>query len=190
MRRFAILALVALFAVFLVVRRSWLREPPQDAGTLMASLAAQARQRADSEFRTSLDYTPDSVEHVEKILDKLHQAFASGELSGEQVETEAMAWGAYVGEVIRRLKGGHWSRDHEVGGPNSFPLRWETHDSFPCGWCFKRIHDGELDSIWYKFQILVLRRDEGGFTVYPAAEPPSSPVRNSSRPRQIQPETR
>jgi hypothetical protein len=128
----------------------------------MAALADEAVQRARDEFQIALDFGPDSVGQVEELLGKLHARRGAREMTDRRLHREAMTWGAYIGEVIRRLKGGHWEKDDEVCGPNSYPIHYGTGQSFPVGWCGKRILNGDEDNVWHKFQVLVLGEGQGG----------------------------
>jgi len=138
----------------------------------MAALADEAVSRARTEFQIALDFTPDSVGAVEELLGKLHARRAAGEMTDPRLHREAMTWGAYIGEVIRRLKGGHWQKDHPVVGSNRYPIHYEGHESFPVGWCGKRIVNGLEDNVWHKFQILTLGQGEGGIVIDGSAPNP------------------
>jgi hypothetical protein len=124
----------------------------------------------------NLDYTPESVEQVEAVLEKLYGAVPRGVLarlfgrgpSAADISTMSKMYGAYIGECIRRKWGGQWEVDHPVAGPRSFPISSRGHQSFPLGWCYKRLQNGPEDNVWHKLQILYLK--EGG----EAAEQPVS----------------
>jgi hypothetical protein len=93
------------------------------------------------------------VKTVESILGELHEDHAKGLLSGEQVNVNALRYGAYIGEVLRRTYGGTWATDHPMGGPKSYPIRCKNYESFPVRWCGKRILNGDEDNVWFKFQV-------------------------------------
>jgi hypothetical protein len=112
-----------------------------------------------AEQNAPLDYTPESVERVEALLAKLHEERAAGRLPDDQLNKASLRYGAYVGEVIRRLHQGTWALDSKVAG--SFPIRWRDHESFPVGWCAKRIVNGEEDNVWLKFRDLLLDDTDG-----------------------------
>lgn len=159
-----ILAVVVVVAVASVLRR---RSAPssgvlEEPNALMAALAEEAVQRARDEFQVALNFSPDSVAAVEDVLGKLHARRLAGEMTDARLHREAMTWGAYIGEVIRRLKGGHWEKDHSVGGPNSYPIHYGGGQSFVVGWCGKRILNGEEDNVWHKFQVITLGDGQGG----------------------------
>jgi hypothetical protein len=78
-----------------------------------------------------------------------------------------MTCNSRVGEVIRRMHNGSWGIDHDVAGPGSFPIRWADHESFPIGWCGKRILNGEEDNVWFKFRMLLLGEAEDALMIAP-----------------------
>jgi hypothetical protein len=144
-------------AVVITVLAAWLylrsRASTTDVNATMARLAQQAQNRAASEFQATLDYTPQSIERLESILEALHQKHAAQQFSEERLATKANLWGAYIGEVARRMRDGHWQRDSEWGGKESAPL---VHaggaEVFPPAWAYHRIMNGAEDNAWNKFQ--------------------------------------
>jgi hypothetical protein len=100
-----------------------------------------------------LDYSPESVRDVEKILSKIHEQYAQSP-SSVRVMGISAAYGAYIGEVVRKTEEGvHWERDDQMG-EKIYPLIWGTGHSYPMGWCQRRITDGDGDNVWVKFSIL------------------------------------
>ncbi len=135
--------------------------PVRPAPEEMAMLAGQAVEAARDVYETTLDFAPASVERVEGILARLHQEHTSRSFFPERLAGEANRWGAYVGEVARRVKGGEWQRDSAHVGAGAFPLVWGDQDEiYPCAWCFRRLTNGPEDNVWDKFRITVL--DRGG----------------------------
>jgi len=129
---------------------------------LMQQRAQEAVERAESEYEITLDQSPASVERVDEILGRLHERHAASKLSEAEVNHESLTWGAYVGEVIKKVRPGEWAQDSAVGGPFSLPIVYtqeENSESFPVRWCRKRIVNGDEDNIWHKFSILVMQRD-------------------------------
>jgi hypothetical protein len=147
----ALLAVVALVAFRALTRKPRPQPSPQDPNADMPILAAKAVDYAAARGVT-LDYAPSSVERVESLLADLHRARTAGQLPDDQLHAHAARFGAYIGEVLRRQYGGHWTQDHDVAGPNSFPIHWKDGQSFPIAWCGKRILNGDEDNVWFKFQ--------------------------------------
>jgi hypothetical protein len=134
-------------------------------GDMMSAYAQDAVEHARAAFGVDLDFTPASVEHVETVLGKLYDAtprgvwarlIRRGPTEADKAQMAKM-YGGYIGEVIRRTWGGHWELDHPVAGPRSFPIHWKGHQSFPLGWCFKRLKNGPEDNVWHKLQVLCMR---------------------------------
>jgi len=105
-----------------------------------------------------LDFSPQSVCIVERVLTMVHDDFAkSGSTDG--LSGIALEFAAYLFEVIDRNYGPvEWRRDDPEFGPDSFPLIWRDRTLFPFAWCEKRIFDGPGDNVWTKFITLVQDR--------------------------------
>jgi hypothetical protein len=123
------------------------------AGTIVAQSQAAVRT-AKLTFDESLDFSSESLEGVERIMNKLHrqanEAPADQRLTEQQISELATLWGIYVGEVIRRSYGGQWSLidgapDLTLGGKNASPLAKVR----------KRIVDGPMDNLKYYFQSIM-----------------------------------
>lgn len=127
-------------------------KPGADANAVMREIAEHAVDWARG-HNVALDYSPGSVERLEELLGKM------GQVDERRAEYEAIRCGAYIGEVIRRAVGGEWALDHEVAGPMSFPFTWGgDNTSFPVGWCWKRMVNGEEDNVWHKYQVFLTGR--------------------------------
>ncbi|WP_394794526.1 hypothetical protein [Armatimonas sp.] len=169
-------AILLCFSLF-VLRAIWRgaqrkkRLPPEEAvktpegfAAAMADIAAFAVQNAKTEFGVTLNYSPKSVMKVEEILGRLHEQHARTPLTDEAIARQALRFGVYVGEVIRRKQGGQWEMAELDGfDPMAFQITYPHHDgkegtSFPVNWCGKRIYNGPEDNVWHKFHLLV----EGG----------------------------
>ena len=111
-------------------------------------------QNARIKWTESLDFTPDSLEAIERMLGKMHNLAkfaAPGEgPSEEQIATAAKLWGIYVGEVIRRHYGGQWS----LGGDGVLALSIGEAQVFPVAKARKRIVDGPAENIRYYFSAM------------------------------------
>jgi hypothetical protein len=117
----------------------------------MEYLATEAVKMADKNFSVKLDYSPNSIKQVEKVLGQLHDEYVRTKPT-EGVNGLAMAYGAYIGEVIRRNEPDvRWERSDGVGGENSYPLIWQGGSSYVCAWCYRRITNGEEDNVWFKY---------------------------------------
>ncbi len=142
----------------------------KDTNDMMRWLAEEAVATARDDCSVQLDYTTGSIEKVEQVLARLHEEYSAGRLS-QGYRGMAMAFGAYIGEAIRRSDpSATWGVDHPAAGPKSYPLRWRDGDIFPMGWCYKRIVDGADDNVWVKY--LVIREERDGTPATAPAVPP------------------
>lgn len=128
--------------------------PFQTAGEFTQWLATEAVRDARDNNRRSLDYTPESIQNVETILGCLHDQYLKNP-SSISVNGLGSAYGAYIGEVIRRSESGaRWERDDPIAGEKSYPFHWAGRVSFPMSWCQKRIINGPEDNVWLKYRLL------------------------------------
>ncbi|QDV61107.1 hypothetical protein [Crateriforma conspicua] len=128
------------------------------AADIQAHLCELAQTIARDHFSLTLDFTPDSVWHVETILSEMHLAYVESE-SDEGMTGVALEFAAYIVTVIQRDFGpAKWERDCESFGEDAFPLHWDGGKIYPLAWCMKRIFDGPGDDVWTKFQSLVVNK--------------------------------
>ncbi len=158
-----ILILIAIVAVAGIAIYSSQKKSPKKAefkntDEMMVYLAAEAVKDAEKENHITLDYSAQSIEKVEAVLSKIHEQYLKDK-SSIAVNGLAMAYGAYIGEVIKRTEpDAKWERDHPVAGEKSYPIRCRGGESFPCGWCYKRITNGPEDNVWHKYKVLKQQR--------------------------------
>jgi|SRR5688572_23465271 len=116
-----------------------------------------------------LDYTPESIQQVEHILSVVYDSKPRGllsrvlsrALSGDEAAQVARMYGSYIGETIRRTWGGQCERDHAVAGAGSYPIECRGNQSFPLGWCYRRLMNGPEDNVWHKvLTIYLTNRDD------------------------------
>ena len=119
----------------------------------MVSLSAQAVDRARSSYGITLDYSPDSVKQVETLLATKYELKKTHPMTEQEIADSAHLWGAYIGEVIKRIHPAHWVRDSEVAGKDALPVVYEdkSGESYPCAWVYHRLKNGEEDNVWVKF---------------------------------------
>lgn len=148
---------VAVLAIGItVVRRARQSEAPTFANTdqFIQYMAAQAVSDARQQDHVNLDYSVESIKTVDQVLGRLHDQYAK-DPSSVSATGLGSAYGAYVGEVIRRSeRGAKWERDDPVAGEKSYPLIWAAGRSFPMTWCYHRIVNGAEDDIWFKYAVL------------------------------------
>jgi hypothetical protein len=130
---------------------------PSQTGDFAAYWSEQAVLESDEVYGLELDYSDDSIEHVESILAQLEQELDDPANPPPGFQGTVLMFGLYVGECARRNHGGgEWSRDHELTGEYSFPLELDGHTIFPVGWCIERVQNGEEDNVAFKYHALVV----------------------------------
>jgi hypothetical protein len=124
------------------------------AGVLVAQ-SQSAVHAARLKWNETLDFTQDSLEAVERILGKIHNAgrYGSGSAapSEEELDASSKMWGIYIGEVIRRHYGGQWSQ----GEDGTLSLLIGEAKAYPIAKARKRIVDGASDNIRYYFSSML-----------------------------------
>jgi hypothetical protein len=93
---------------------------PSEAAQLMAEYAQDAVDTARDKFQIDLDYSLESVEMLDIILQAQFDAMPTGwtllyrrRPSKRKLRTWSKMWGGYLGEVIRRAWGGQWLQPAE-----------------------------------------------------------------------------
>ena len=160
-------------------RQSRKNDLAENIDTYMASLSAQAVKRAGSSYGVTLDYSPDSVKEVEKILATKYEMQKTHPRAEIEITDAAHLWGAYIGEVMKRIHPAHWVRDSDVAGENALPIMYEDHsgESYPCAWVYRRLKNGEEDNVWIKFHFLT---QPGGVKKYFPSKNHANPTAESA----------
>ena len=134
-----------------------------DPGIVVANAASAAVSHARQKFAVTLDYSEASIEEVEKILETVHAQRPKGFFAkllrrgptASEMERIAMAYGCYIGEVMRRSFGGHWVLESALA-PGSRVLtlllsdKCEVWPHFKVG---KRLSNGSEDNVWHYYQV-------------------------------------
>lgn len=118
-------------------------------------LANEAVKDAWEQNHFKLDYSDESIKNVEQILGGLHDQYTK-DPSKLSVKGLGSAYGAYIGEVIRKSEpGAHWQRNDEMG-EKSYPIIWgpTAGHSYPMAWCYHRILNGDEDNVWAKYRAI------------------------------------
>ena len=135
----------------------------------MLSAANSAVEHARKYWSTELDFSPRSIEDVELILARMHDSiprkiyeklYKRGP-TPEQMATISLAYGAYLGEVIRREFGGTWSKE-DVSGEATIALVFSPQTKlFTPAKVWKRLNRGDEDNIrtFYEFYSEMLRKE-------------------------------
>ncbi len=142
---------------------------PPDLSSEMLSAANSAVEHARKYWSTELDFSPRSLEDVELILARMHESiprklyqklYKRGP-TPEQMATLSLAYGAYLGEVIRREFGGTWSREEINSEPTIALVFTPQVKVFPPAKVWKRLNNGETDNIrsFYEIYSEMLRKE-------------------------------
>jgi len=109
--------------------------------------------------QVNLDYSIDSIQNVDKILDQIHAQYLS-EKNEEGVRGMALELAAYIITVIEKhIKIGKWSRNSVEMGKETFPYEITKGEFiFPYAWCLKYIIEGQKEGVWSKFESLVISK--------------------------------
>ena len=103
----------------------WMSSQSITIASAMQANAELAVTQARERFQWELDFTVESLDRVDKIIDVLHvelpKSFLARALKraaiDEEVWTMAKTWGGYVGETFRRSWGGRWRTVPQPEGP-------------------------------------------------------------------------
>lgn len=119
----------------------------------MRLLARRAVLLARREHGVMLDYSPASMERVEQILEKIRESHLQKAMSDKELSIVSARWGAYIGEVMKRVRPAKWQRDSAQTGTGTMPLIFDGgSEAYPRSWAYKRIVDGPEDNVVFKFQ--------------------------------------
>jgi hypothetical protein len=131
---------------------------------MMAAYALDAVDHARASSGVELDFSIESVREVERVLDLMFKRKPRGFFgslfrrapSPEDISTFAKMYGGYVGEVVRKVRGGEWYMDSEVS-PGSMIVGLRRGDTriWPTAKVGKRLINGAEDNVWSYFRIVL-----------------------------------
>ncbi|MBG87310.1 MAG: hypothetical protein CMO80_10470 [Verrucomicrobiales bacterium] len=132
----------------------------------MKVLAMDAVSRAKEEYRAELTYDRSSVKVLEeRILKDLHHNHLIEPLSAETLMSESQLWGAYLGEVLRRIRDGKWREKSSQRGKRAMPFKFSSRgEVFPCDWVLRRIKHGDEFNLAEAIEEYVKNRDNAAYT--------------------------
>jgi hypothetical protein len=128
----AIVLFIAVAALFFLTRK---KSPSprtfKNTQDFINFLSAEAMKDAEMQSHVQLDYSVESIKQGERILGGIHDQYAKNH-SSIAVNGLASAYGAYIGEVIRRSEPDvKWKTSDSVGGEKSYPLVWAAGTPIP-----------------------------------------------------------
>jgi len=88
---------------------------PTNVNSQMQQLANNAVIAAKDKFSINLDFTENSLQQLDVLLQQAHESYkkttSSANSQNISIENTVGVWGSYFGEVIRRTLGGDWIAD-------------------------------------------------------------------------------
>jgi hypothetical protein len=131
--------------------------PERTIGQIMQGHADDAVNYARLRFRSPLDFTVPSLEHVDRMLgamyfdvprtlwQKIRARLTGHQRSDEELWTLSKMWGGYVGEVIRRQWGGSWHSSLQPDASVRISLEVAGSRCYPCDEVKRRLSGGRSD---------------------------------------------
>lgn len=118
----------------------------------MESYAQAAADLARRQFRQKLDFSSDSIDHLDDVL------VLVGESPELDLDFEVRLWGSYLGEVLRRRYAGNWEMARYPGGEMAVPAV-EVRGSrlFPLMKVYRRLTQGEEEDLQTFFSMVTER---------------------------------
>lgn len=116
----------------------------------MAEDAANAVTLTEEYFTKRLDFSEESVQLVEELVDDMHYTLPQGK-TPQNVALLSELWGAYIGEVFRRNVGGEWITWEDQWGKAPAIALGGTK-IFPQDKVRKRFTNGPEDNLWHYYQ--------------------------------------
>lgn len=118
--------------------------------------AQDAIDFARAHYSRRLDWSDESVRHIEEIAGHLHDTLPTPRPPEEQIFGFAKMLGSYVGEVFRRNHGADWGMVSL--NDERFPGLKGHHDGvtfWPWGRLMNRLVNGGEDNVWHYYQRLI-----------------------------------
>jgi hypothetical protein len=117
----------------------------EELENLMADSAHNAIVATREEFGIELDNSVDSVALVDEVILKWLERYKDKSLENNAVFTLCNLYGAYVGEIFRKLVGGHWHYDQSNPDTPYVVLEYAGHTYAFAGICYQRlVNDSQI----------------------------------------------
>ena len=106
---------------------------------LMEDTAQDAVDNAKEQLSIELDYSPDSITHIDTIISHYLDNYQSQVLDQKTIFTVCHMFGAYTGETFKRLSGGHWVYDDSDPEAPTVLLHYQNKSFAFAGICYERL---------------------------------------------------
>jgi len=116
--------------------------------------ALDAVDTAKRNFKIELDFSEDSIEKVEKILDVLNKTMKRDNPPKDLVLSFAKQFSGYMGQVMLIKWSGEWKDENEYSIKNGPGLRVKGQDLFLLSKVYRRITNGADDNVWHFYQVI------------------------------------
>lgn len=126
---------------------------------MMFAYAEDTVDFARANFGIELDFTVDSLEHVEYMAAQLYQTKPKNLLSKifrkgpteEEIQQMCKMLGGYVGEIYRKVNGGDWAINQEF---QAIGVQCGESWVFPPAKVHKRLTNGSEDNLMSYFRVV------------------------------------
>lgn len=122
--------------------------------SIVEAFALDAIEVASNNFEINLDWTEESVENVENILDVMHKSLLEESPSDDDIWYFSKMFGSYLGEVYCRNHKAKWGMITNEG--ESYP-GLETSNKvlyWPWSKVFNRIKNGNEDNVFDYYNLI------------------------------------
>jgi len=129
---------------------------------IMAEAAIDAVKYVQKEYDYALDYSEQSINDIEKSLVHIHRVLVTENdepIDPQVVVTLSNWYGAYVGEVFRRCRGGDWGIDNREPESPVFEVQYRGLGMAFSSRVFHRIMGGEENNLSDYYNELIMKLD-------------------------------
>lgn len=111
----------------------------QELDELMQASAGDAVATSQEEFSLDLNFSAESVALVDDVLLSFVGKYHDEALADEAVFTLCNIFGAYIGEVFKKIVGGEWRYDESDPKAPYVVLAYGSHTYAFAGICYERL---------------------------------------------------
>jgi hypothetical protein len=111
----------------------------QALNQLMRESADDAVKTSREQFAIELDFSAESISLVDAIILKFLDTFNDQALEDKAVFTICNIYGAYIGEVFRKLAGGQWQYNLQDEEAPAIMLMYQDKTFAFAGICYERL---------------------------------------------------